>query len=76
MQSTTAHLLSENETWHAGIPTITIETCRLDDLVATQQIPPPDFIRLDVEGHGHKALAGATDLLIPPGGLARNVEND
>jgi len=62
-QSTSAHLLFERETWHAGIPTITVETCRLDDLVATQRITPPDFIKLDVEGHGHKALAGAAETI-------------
>jgi FkbM family methyltransferase len=62
-QATSAHLLFEGETWHSGIPTITIETCRLDDLVATQQITPPDFIKLDVEGHGHKALAGAAEAI-------------
>jgi FkbM family methyltransferase len=62
-QSTSAHLLYQNETWHAGIPTITIETCRLDDLVAAQRITLPDFIKLDVEGHGHQALAGAVEAI-------------
>ena len=30
----------------------------LDDLVSSQEIRPPKFIKIDVEGHGHKAIAG------------------
>ena len=56
---TAAHLMHQGETWHAGIPTISVEICRLDDLVAAGRIRAPDFIKLDVEGHGHHALAGA-----------------
>jgi|TARA_Y100000385_G_C13087054_1_gene636893 hypothetical protein len=36
---------------------------RLDDLVAGEKISPPDFIKVDVEGHGHKALSGAKDTI-------------
>lgn len=61
--STTAHLLYEGETWHSRIPTIEVDTCRLDRLVDSGDIPLPDFIKLDVEGHGHRALEGARDAL-------------
>lgn len=57
--STTAHLLYENETWDASIPTITVELRALDDLVDAGELRLPDFVKIDVEGHGHKALAGA-----------------
>ena len=56
---TVSHLAYEGEQWNADTPTIAVETCRLDDLVRAGQITRPDFIKVDVEGHGHKALAGA-----------------
>ncbi len=59
LEDTTTHLAYEGETWNPSIPTITVESRRLDDLVAASEIRLPDFIKLDVEGHGHKALAGA-----------------
>jgi hypothetical protein len=59
LESTTTHLAYEDETWNETIPTITVELRRLDDLVAAGEIVAPDFIKLDIEGHGHKALAGA-----------------
>lgn len=31
----------------------------LDDEVQAGRIPPPDLIKIDVEGHGHMAIAGA-----------------
>ena len=59
LEDTTTHLAYDGETWDASIPTITVESRRLDDMVAAGEIVAPDFIKLDVEGHGHKALAGA-----------------
>ncbi len=35
----------------------------LDDLVSSQAIRPPNFIKIDVEGHGHKAIAGFASTL-------------
>ena len=58
---TTVHLAYEGETRTAMTPTITVRTLRLDDLVATGEVRPPDFIKLDVEGHGHRALQGAIE---------------
>jgi len=62
-ESTTAHLLYERETWDQSIPTITVQTCCLDELVTESQLRDPDFIKMDVEGHGHHALAGASATL-------------
>ncbi len=59
MESTSTHLAFEGETWNESIPTMQVKTLRLDDLVDAREIIAPDFIKLDVEGHGHKALAGA-----------------
>ncbi len=36
-----------------------VKAVRLDDLVGAGEIHLPDFIKIDVEGHAHKALAGA-----------------
>jgi FkbM family methyltransferase len=57
--STTGHLLYEGETWRPEIPQIEVPTCALDAWVDEGKIKAPDFIKVDVEGHGHKALAGA-----------------
>ena len=59
LENTSTHLAYEGETWNESIPTISVESRVLDALVAAGEIQPPDFIKLDVEGHGHKALAGA-----------------
>jgi FkbM family methyltransferase len=63
LESTTTHLAYEGETWNEHIPTITVESRRLDDLVTAGEIAAPDFIKIDVEGHGHKALAGAAEVV-------------
>lgn len=63
METTTSHLAYEGETWNCDIPTMIVQSVRLDDLVAQGQIKSPDFIKLDVEGHGHKALAGAIETI-------------
>jgi len=59
METTTSHLAYENETWNESIETKDVPTVRLDELVHSGQINPPDFVKVDIEGHGHKALAGA-----------------
>jgi hypothetical protein len=38
---------------------VSVRLLRLDDLVATGEIRAPNFVKIDVEGHAHKALAGA-----------------
>jgi FkbM family methyltransferase len=53
------HLRYEDEPAVAGEKTIRIETLVLDDLVAAGRIRPPQLVKVDVEGHGAKAVAGA-----------------
>jgi FkbM family methyltransferase len=56
---TTVHLPYDGEQKTSSTPTISVRTVRLDDLVAAGEIRLPDFIKIDVEGHGHRALRGA-----------------
>lgn len=58
---TTSHLPYDDEVVTPKGNMITVQTFRLDDLVAAGDIRAPDFIKVDVEGHGHRALAGALD---------------
>ena len=43
--------------------TLTVKVVKLDDLVASQQIPPPDLIKCDIEGGEYDALMGASFIL-------------
>jgi hypothetical protein len=63
MESTTTHLAYEGENWDKSIQTVSVPTRRLDDLAETRLIPFPDFVKVDVEGHGHRDLAGAAGTL-------------
>jgi len=63
LETTSSHLAYEGETWNSSIPTLDINAVRLDDLVTDGRIQPPHFVKVDVEGHGHKALAGAATTL-------------
>jgi FkbM family methyltransferase len=56
--STSAHLLYEGETRNAGCTPIPIRSVRLDDLVEHGELKAPRFVKMDVEGHGHKAVQG------------------
>jgi FkbM family methyltransferase len=57
------HLRYEDEPVAAGEKTIQIETMVLDELVAAGTISPPLLVKVDVEGHGAKALTGARQTL-------------
>lgn len=57
--TTTGHLLYEGENWDPAIPSVDVELRPLDELVDIGELRLPDFIKIDVEGHGHKAVAGA-----------------
>ena len=59
--STDAHLAYRNETLGAACAPISIRTIRLDEEVASGNLTLPQFVKIDVEGHGHKALAGMRD---------------
>lgn len=59
METTSSHLAYEGEAWDETIATIQVNSRRLDDMVTAGEINLPDFVKLDVEGHGHKALEGA-----------------
>jgi len=58
---TTVHLPYDGEVLTNTAPTIPVRTLRLDDLVTGGEIRAPDFIKIDVEGHGHRALRGAIE---------------
>ena len=56
--STTAHLAYEGEVAAAGSASHRVAIVRADDLVAAGTLRPPHFIKIDVEGHAHRALLG------------------
>lgn len=63
LESTSTHLPYKDETAHASCQPIPITSVRLDDLVAAGRLRLPDLVKIDVEGHGHRALAGMSEAL-------------
>lgn len=63
LDSTTTHLPYEGEPLNAAAQPVQIQTVALDDFVREGRIRPPDLIKIDVEGHGHRALAGAIETI-------------
>ena len=59
LENTTTHLPYAGETRSADCAPVSVPLVRLDDLVTCGDIRAPDFIKIDVEGHAHRALAGA-----------------
>lgn len=59
LRSTSPHLPYETETRTEECAPIPVRLVQLDELVAHGEIRLPNFIKVDVEGHAHKALAGA-----------------
>jgi len=58
--STSAHLRYGDETQGEGSAPIGIRALRLDDLVASGELRPPRFAKVDVEGHGRSSSSGST----------------
>ena len=63
LRSTTTHLAYEGESTGPTSQPLAVRTVVLDELVATGQLRLPDLIKVDVEGHAHRALAGARHAL-------------
>ena len=63
LESTTTHLPYEGETRGTNCAPLSVRLLRLDDLVAAGEIRAPHLVKVDVEGHAHKALAGARTTL-------------
>jgi FkbM family methyltransferase len=62
LESTTTHLPYEGETADAACP-IRIQSIRLDELVADGRLRQPDLVKVDVEGHAHRAIEGMAETL-------------
>ncbi len=56
----TSHLAYEGENPNNAPEKVAVPTVVLDKLVERGEIQPPQFIKVDVEGHGAKALGGAS----------------
>ncbi|HEY5078606.1 MAG TPA: FkbM family methyltransferase [Opitutaceae bacterium] len=56
--STSTHLAYDDEAQNRDTSAIAVRTIRLDELVKSGELRPPHFVKVDVEGHGHKAVEG------------------
>jgi FkbM family methyltransferase len=63
LETTSTHLRYDDEIPIANSQSVQVQTLALDELVAVGRIRPPRLIKIDVEGHGHHALAGARQTL-------------
>jgi FkbM family methyltransferase len=57
--STVTHVRYEDEPVTPETPKLVAKAVRLDTLVSAAEIPVPDLIKIDIEGHGGRAIAGA-----------------
>lgn len=63
LHTTTTHLRYDDEKPGAAAQPLQIRSIKLDDLVLRGELRRPQFIKVDVEGHGHHALSGARETL-------------
>jgi len=63
LDSTSTHLRYDDEAKNAQSAPIRIRTVRLDELVESGELRAPRFVKIDVEGHAHRALGGMTSTL-------------
>lgn len=63
LTSTTTHLAYEGETRVDACAPLVVPAVKLDDLVTVGTLRPPDLVKIDVEGHGHRSLAGMSDVM-------------
>jgi FkbM family methyltransferase len=61
--ASTSHFFYADEPWMAAQRVLCVPTVALDELVSAKRIPPPDFIKIDAEGHAGKALAGSRNAI-------------
>jgi FkbM family methyltransferase len=59
--SSMSHFQYEDEQLNPHSKTMSVATVKPDDLVRQGEIRPPDLIKVDVQGHGAKALAGSIE---------------
>lgn len=57
--STVTHVRYDDEPITRQTPKLLVRAVRLDRLVAASEIPLPDLIKIDIEGHGGRAIEGA-----------------
>jgi FkbM family methyltransferase len=58
LDSTSTHLRYDDEVENEGSGPVGIRTLRLDELVQSGELRPPNLVKIDVEGHGHRAVSG------------------
>jgi FkbM family methyltransferase len=57
--ASTSHFAYEDEQTDGHVSKVSVQIITLDELVERNEIRPAQFIKVDVEGHGGKALHGA-----------------
>jgi FkbM family methyltransferase len=61
--ATTTHLPYAGEARTDDIGALKVRTLSLDELVRSGELRAPQFVKVDVEGHGHQVMAGMTRTL-------------